>query len=125
MPDDLDSFDVPTVGPSSRLSGLGPPHPDKHKKGGQHPEQQPKDSKNFMHTIGKAAESSNEKLVRLNLPYRFSVYAEGDELFIDVVVLDATGKVINERKKNISHQDFERLIEDVSQIEGVFVDLTA
>lgn len=122
---DLDSFDVHHIETSSALRGLGSPHSDQHRKGRQHAEQQPKNSKEFLHTVAKAAEASNEKLVRLNLPYRFCVYNEGDDILIDIVILDKSGKIVSEKKKSISPQDFERLIEDVSQIEGLFVDRTA
>ena len=124
MPD-LDSFGVQDIDPLRALKGLGAPHSDKHKKGRQHPDRESKDSKEYMHTISKAAEASNEKLARLRLPYRFCVYIQDDELFIDIVVLDKNGAIIAEKKKSLSQQDFERLIEDVSQIEGLFVDRMA
>jgi hypothetical protein len=122
---DLDSFDVHHIETSSGIKGLGASHSDQHKKGRQQPDQEQKDSKEFFHTISKAAEASNEKLARLKLPYRFRVYTQGDDLFIDVVVLDQNGNIVAEKKKNLSHQDFDRLIEDVSQIEGLFVDRMA
>jgi hypothetical protein len=125
MAGDLDSFDVGEINPGFGIKGLGENRQDQRKKGKQHQEQQPKESKDYMNTIARATKVSNEKLVKLNLPYRFCVYNEGDEMFIDLVVLDAKGKIVSEKKKNISHQDFERLIEDVSQIEGLFVDKTA
>ncbi len=124
MPD-TDSFDIPNIGSSTGLSGLGAPHHDRHKKGRQHPEQQSRNSKEYMRAIGKAAEASNEKLARLKLPYRFCMYLEGDDIFIDIVVLDKDGNIVAEQKKNLSKQDFDRLIEDVSQIEGLFVDRSA
>jgi hypothetical protein len=33
--------------------------------------------------------------------------------------------MVEEKRKNISHQDFARMIEDVSTIEGMFFDKTA
>jgi hypothetical protein len=124
MADDLDSYDVGQIQGSWAIKGLGEKH-DQQKKGRHHQQDAFKQSKDYMPTIGKAVEASNEKLVRLNLPYRFCVYSEGDEVFIDIVILDKTGKIVSEKKKNISHQEFARLIEDVSQIEGLFVDSTA
>jgi hypothetical protein len=125
MADDLDSYDVQSVSSAPDITGLGGYHPDQRKKGRHHSEQQPKDSKDYIKTIARAAEASNEKLVQLKLPYRFCVYVEGEDIFIDLVVLDKDGKIINEKKKKISQQDFERLIEDVSQIEGLYVDKMA
>jgi hypothetical protein len=124
MPDDIDSYDVGQIQGSWALKGLGEKR--EQRKKGKHQQQNPlQQSKDFMHTIGRAAEASNEKLVRLNLPYRFCVYAEGDDVFIDIVILDKNNKIVAEKKKNISQQEFARLIEDVSQIEGLFIDSTA
>jgi hypothetical protein len=123
MPDDLDSYDVGQIQGSWAIKGLGEKR-DQQKKGRQQ-QSPPKESKDYIHTIAKAVEASNEKLVRLNLPYRFCVYSEGEEVFIDIVILDKTGKIVSEKKKNISHQEFSRLIEDVSQIEGLYIDSTA
>ena len=50
---------------------------------------------------------------------------ENEEVFIDLVALDEQGNIIGEKRKNISYQDFARLIEDVSQIEGIIFDGTA
>jgi hypothetical protein len=124
MADDLDSFDVGQVQGPWAMKGLGEKQ-DQQKKGKQQQQNPFKESKDYVHTITKAAEASNEKLVRLNLPYRFSVYAEGEEVFIEIVVLDENGKTITEKKKNISHDEFARLIDDVSKIEGLFFDRTA
>jgi hypothetical protein len=125
MAGDLDSFDVGQIEGSKGIKGLGDARQDQKKKGRQQPQRQSRETKDYVHTITRAAEASNEKLARLNLPYRFYVYTEGEEVFINAVVLDAAGKIISAKKKNISHQDFERLIEDVSQIEGLFLDRTA
>jgi hypothetical protein len=124
MADDVDSFGVRQVDGAFAIKGLGKPRHDRQKKG-RHQQGSFKQPRDYIHTIVKAAEASNEKLVKRNLPYRFTVYSEGDQVFIDLIVLDPGGKVISEKKKNISHQDFERLIEDVSQIEGLFFDRTA
>jgi hypothetical protein len=124
VPDDIDSFDVGEIQGSYSIKGLGEKR-DRHQKDKHRRQDAPREPKDYIHTIGKAAEASNAKLVRLNLPYRFCVYAKGDEVFIDIVILDQNGNIVSEKVKNISHQDFERLIEDVSQIEGLFIDSTA
>lgn len=124
MADDIDSFGVGQIQDSKAIKGLGEKH-DQQNKGKQQQQNPFKESKDYVHTIIKAAEASNEKLVRLNLPYRFSVFSEGEEVFIEIVVLDENGKIITEKKKNISHQEFAQLIDDVSKIEGLFFDSTA
>jgi hypothetical protein len=122
--DDLDSFGVGQIQGSWAIKGLGEKR-DQQKKEKQQQPNAPKQPKDFIRTITKAVEASNATLMRLSLPYRFRVYAEDEEVFVEIVVLDENGKVITEKKKNISHEEFARLIEDVSQIEGLFFDRTA
>lgn len=125
MPDDLDTFDVPQVERSMELHGLGSNLHDQSKKHEKEHKDQPKETKDYFKTIAKAAEASNQKLIDAHLPYRFCIYTSGTEVFIELVVLDKSGQILSQQKKNITHQDFERLIEDVSQIEGLFFDKTA
>jgi hypothetical protein len=124
MPDDVDSFDVGQIQGSRAIKGLGEKQEQQKKEKQQQPNT-PRQPKDFVRTIVKAADASNAKLMQQNLPYRFSVYSEGDEVFIDIVILDENGTIVSEKKKNISHQEFARLIEDVSQIEGLFIDSNA
>jgi hypothetical protein len=125
MDNSTDSFDVHRLDPLRAAEGLGlPVHNERDKK---HERQQPrerKDAKDYFHTLNTAAQTSNAFLTKKRLPYRFHVYMENEEVFIDLVALDTHGNVIGEKRKNISHQDFARLIEDVSQIEGIIFDGT-
>jgi uncharacterized FlaG/YvyC family protein len=124
LDDDLDSFGVGQIQGSWAIKGLGEKQ-EQQKKEKQQQQNTPKQPKDFVRTIAKAAEASNATLMRLNLPYRFRVFAEGEEVFVEIVVLDENGNIITEKKKNISHEEFARLIEDVSQIQGLFFDSNA
>ncbi len=125
MADDVDGFDVGNIEGITPIKGLGDASQQKKKKPGNRNFGIVKESKDYVKTIITAVEASNKKLISLHLPFRFYAYTQGEEIFIDVLVLDFDGHIISEKKRNISHQDFERLIEDVSQIEGLFVDKTA
>jgi hypothetical protein len=126
MDNSTDSFDVHRLDPLRAAEGLGlPVH---NEEGKRHEHQQPqerKDAKDYFHTLKTAAEKSNDFLTKKGLPYRFHVHMENEEVFIDLVALDEQGRIIGEKRKNISHQDFARLIDDVSQIEGLIFDGTA
>ena len=78
--------------------------------------------KEYMRAIAKAAESSNRQLEQKGSDYRFRVYEEKGEVMIDIVTMDRSGKIIREVKRNITNEDFDRLIEDISLIEGLFFD---
>ncbi|MBN2038303.1 MAG: flagellar protein FlaG [Chitinispirillaceae bacterium] len=80
--------------------------------------------KEYMHTIGTAAKESNEQLARKGLPYRFCVHESGDEVIIDLVLLDSNGKIEKEIRRNITNEDFDRMIENISSLEGLFFDKT-
>ena len=126
MDDSTDSFDVHRIDPFRATEGLGlRVH---YESGKKHEHRQPherKDAKDYFHTLQTAAEKSNDFLLKKGLPYRFHVYMENEEVFIDLVRLDEKGVIIGEKRKNISHEDFQRMIEDVSQLEGLFFDGTA
>lgn len=80
--------------------------------------------KEYMRTITKAAESSNRQLEQNGSQYRFHVFEENGEVMIDIVMLDQSGRIVKEVKRNITDEDFDRLIEDISLIEGLFFDTT-
>ena len=78
--------------------------------------------KDYFHTIAKAVERSNDILIERKSPFRFCIYLKKESVFIDLVELDSAGKVKSAVRKNITQEDFDRLIEDVSQIEGLLFD---
>ena len=88
------------------------------------PKQQPdkRDVAAYFRTIQKAAQALNEILIKRKAPYRFKVYQVDDQVIIDLLVLDKGGAVVQERKKNITHEDFARLIEDIANGEGLMID---
>ena len=123
---DEDSLSIRKIDSPEAIQGLG-----RHSDGGnkqKHEQQRPplkKEVREYVPTISKAVESSNDILVKKGLPYRFKVYLENNEVFIDMVVLDQQGKTVETKRRNVSHQDFDRLIEDISNIEGLFFDSMA
>jgi len=122
---DEDSLSIRKVDSPEAIQGLG-----RHGDGGnkqKHEQRSPlkKEVREYVPTISKAVESSNDILIKKGLPYRFKVYLENNEVFIDMVVLDQQGKIVETKRRNVSHQDFDRLIEDISNIEGLFFDSMA
>jgi hypothetical protein len=78
--------------------------------------------KEYLHAIAKAAERSNEQLAQKSMPYRFCVYEEEGSVIIDLVLLNKEGAVVKEIKRNITDEDFDRMIENISSIEGLLFD---
>jgi hypothetical protein len=76
----------------------------------------------YMHTIARAAKNSNEVLAKKGSPYRFCVYEEKGNVMIDLVMLDGAGKVVKEVRRNITDDDFDKLINNIASIEGLLFD---
>ncbi|MBN1575257.1 MAG: hypothetical protein JW913_01800 [Chitinispirillaceae bacterium] len=78
----------------------------------------------YFHPLSKAVEASNRRLTERNLPYRFKVFKRWGEVYIELYILDENGKIKEKQRKNISQSDFNRIIDDVVRVEGLFFDHT-
>lgn len=79
----------------------------------------------YFHPLSKAVEASNQRLIERQLPYRFRVFKRWGEVYLELFILDDNGKVKEKQRKNITRSDFNRIIEDVSKIAGLFFDYHA
>ena len=75
--------------------------------------------------LSKAAELAHDVLEKNNSPYRFCVYQEGEEVFIDIVIVDDDGKILETKKTNITHEEFTTWLNHIEQGNGLFFDITA
>jgi hypothetical protein len=95
------------------------------RRGGYGHQHDPRRMHDYFRTLAKAAEASNEQLVHKDVPLRFCVYEQGSLVFLDIVKLDAAGKVQKTVRRNITDDDFEHWIDDISHIEGLLIDAEA
>jgi hypothetical protein len=79
---------------------------------------------NFEH-LARAAEESHRVLLKEKSPYRFCVYREEDDVFIDVVVVDKEGKIKDIRKKKITYDEFTTWLNHIHGGRGLLVDETS
>lgn len=93
------------------------------RQGGRH--RSKRRSGDYFATLAKRALVANNELTTKNLPYRFCVYQQGDQVLLDIVALDEKGNVIKTVRKNITEDDFDLLIDDMSLLEGLFLDTNA
>ncbi|MBT3878246.1 MAG: hypothetical protein HON76_20720 [Candidatus Scalindua sp.] len=100
-----------------------PPKPDKKKGKKEH--KQREEAGNHFQQLSKAAELAHDVLEKSNSPYRFCVYQEGEEVFIDIVVVDDNGEIKETRKTNITHDEFTTWLNHIEQGNGLFFDITA
>lgn len=78
--------------------------------------------KDHFEALSRACERAHRKLVEKKIPYRFCVTREKDEIFIDLLLLDARGDVQYAVKKNITHEDFELMLDEIERGEGLLWD---
>ncbi|MFH0920013.1 MAG: hypothetical protein V1913_06585 [Fibrobacterota bacterium] len=99
---------------------------DMHKGGKERHPQHPAtdEAKDHFIQLTKAAADSNAILVSKKSPYRFCVYREDQEVFIDIVILDSGGKIAAIKKKNITHDEFVKWLRHIEEREGLFLDET-
>ena len=79
--------------------------------------------KDYIKTLSKATETSNERLEQQGIPFRFCVYEKDEKVFIDFAQLDKQGKVKTVETKDITNEDFNVWIDDIANIEGLVIDL--
>lgn len=72
----------------------------------------------------KAAERAHEYFSAHHIPYRFCIYEEGTDLFIDIVRLNVSGKPEKTVKKNITREDFFKWMEILETHDGMILDET-
>ncbi|MBD3392949.1 MAG: hypothetical protein GF418_12660 [Chitinivibrionales bacterium] len=126
MASDDDSFRVDSVFQESRIRGYERVQRREEREGRREgKERQKRRSGDYFRTLAKRAEASNEELEKKRLPYRFRVYQGGQKVFIDLVTLHASGKVKKTVRRNITDEDFDKWIEDLSSLEGLFLDTSA
>ena len=122
---DQNPYDVTKIDASGPIQGLG-------RRGGEGKERKQgqsaaakKGARRYFHALSKAVEASNGYCAKKGLPYRFRIYLKNNNLYIDLLVLDDNGNIIEEKRRNITEADFGRLIDDISNIAGLFFDGTA
>ncbi len=75
--------------------------------------------------IAHAAERVHAVLKKKKSPYRFCVYRDGSEIYIDIVMLDPRGSIQKTLKKNITHREFASLVKNIETLDGLLIDFTA
>jgi hypothetical protein len=80
---------------------------------------------NHFQQLYKAADIANDVLKKDKSPYRFRVYQEGEEVFIDIVIVDDDGTIKEAKKTNITHEEFSTWLNHIEQGNGLFFDITA
>jgi len=94
----------------------------KHKQNAQGRMDSEDEAKDHFDAIAKSAERAHLLLEEKKSPYRFCVYRDNNEIFIDLVVLDNKGLVKNTIKRNITHREFSEILKNIEKLDGLVLD---
>jgi hypothetical protein len=79
--------------------------------------------KDYATTVEKRVREVNRQFVKNRLPYRLEISITGDgSVLTDLSVLDGGGNVIRTVHRNVTDDDFSRLMDDVSSGKGLLFD---
>lgn len=81
-----------------------------------------KEAKKYFDELSQIVDETHKELEDNNSPFRLCVYQEGDDIYIDVVTIDDTGKISQVFKHDISHQELEDLIHNIKSGTGLILD---
>jgi hypothetical protein len=79
-------------------------------------------AKDCFKNLAHAAERAHVVLSKGGSPYRFCVYRDGEEIFIDIVILDENGEAQSLVQKNITHDEFLTWIRHIEEGRGLLLD---
>ena len=78
---------------------------------------------NYLHTLKKRAEMINDQAKRQELPYRLTVHkVDQDKVFLDVVIVDADEKELDRISRDVTNNDFDKLIDNITAGSGLIID---
>lgn len=77
----------------------------------------------YLKTLKKRAEMTNDQARKQNLPYRLKVHTIGDDkVFLDVLIVDASEKELERISRDVTNNDFVKLIENITAGSGLIID---
>ncbi len=97
---------------------------EKRKKRQEPQKKEKQEVKDFFEEIVESVERVHSILQQKNSPYRFCVYKDGGEIFIDIVIHDENKNIKNIIKKNITHDEFQEMIKSIENLDGFLLDYT-
>jgi hypothetical protein len=79
----------------------------------------------YFRPLEKAADATNQNLENVDSPLRVSVYRKGAGVMMEIIVSRSDGLSPESIKKDITEDDFSKLIHDVTDVKGLIFDESA
>ena len=80
------------------------------------------EAKKHFDELTKIVDETHKELVENDSPFRLCVYQEGDDIFIDIVTIDDSGRTDQVFKHDISHAQLENLVQNIKSGRGLILD---
>lgn len=74
------------------------------------------------HELDREVAYANSMLEQEESPYRFDLHKEDDTVYIDIVVLDDNGNIIETLRKNVTHREFSQYRVAILEGGGLLLD---
>ena len=71
------------------------------------------EAKKHFNELTKIVDEAHKELEKNESPFRLCVYQENNDIFIDIVTIDESGKIDQIFKHNITHVEFENLVQHI------------
>lgn len=79
--------------------------------------------KKHFDTLSKIVHETHKELEEKNSPFRICIYQEGEDIYIDIIAIDDSGKTSQVfTHGNISHADLENLVQQLKTGRGLILD---
>ena len=72
--------------------------------------------------LARKAEQAHQVLSEKKSPYRFCIYQQEDEVYVDVAIVDAEGTITEIYKRNITHDEFQSWMNLIETESGLIFD---
>jgi hypothetical protein len=122
MNESIDTDIISVVKTESAVSRNDSINPDERRRREERENKQRDEARDHFEELSRIAEMANIDLEKGGSPFRFNVYREGEEVFVDLVILDQDGGIKEIRERNITHQEFSDWISRIERGEGFLID---
>jgi hypothetical protein len=79
--------------------------------------------RDYFRTVRKRAQTTDLEFRRQKLPYRLKVLTDANEnVMIDLSVLNEKGGVVRHETRNVTNENFGKLMDDISSGKGLLID---
>jgi len=106
-----------------QTQAVHPDRPDQNRSGKKkHKRRRPfREAKKHLEELTKVVKETHKELETSHSPFRLCIYQEGEDIYIDVVTIDETGKTSQVFRHDVSHTEIENLVQQIKSGTGLLL----